>query len=92
MQNQTELASHHLVTRERTNTHSGANPPLGLTKMWGFFVCFHTEIEIGLKCSLDLMLLIIDEAMKMKAEITRDCWVFKGDLQRRGNPRDQEVV
>jgi len=49
---------------------------------------FHAEIEIGLKCSLDLMLLVIDETMKMKEEILRDCWVFKGDLQTKGNPRD----
>lgn len=46
--------------------------------MLGFF---HAEIEIGLKCSVDLMLLVIDETMKMKEEIIKDCWVFKGDLQ-----------
>lgn len=34
------------------------------------------------------MLLVIDETMKMKGEITGDCWVFKGDLQKKGNPRD----
>lgn len=49
---------------------------------------FNAEIEIGLKCFLDLMLLVIDETMKMKEEIIRDCWVFKGDLQTKGNPRD----
>lgn len=90
--NESFLASHeirlnwHHVTLllERTNIPSGKNPASGLTKnVWLFLISFRVEIAIGLKCSLDFMLLVRDETMKMKEEIIRDCWVFLKVIYRR---------